>query len=41
MWQMSKRAAFVLQAVCSSTIEVYWMGMSHPPKGAILAPIAT
>src|SRR5690606_27681344 len=40
-WLTSNTAASVRQARCSASVPVgYWIGISHPPNGAILAPRA-
>src|SRR5690606_7184603 len=40
-WLTSNTAASVRQARCSARVPVgYWIGISHPPNGAILAPRA-
>ena len=40
MWLTSNTPQTLRTALCSSTMSVYWMGISKPPKGTILAPNA-
>ncbi len=40
MWDTSNAPEWVLTAMCSSMIDVYWMGMSQPAKKTIFAPRA-
>ncbi len=41
MWDTSNAPERVLTVMCSSIMDVYWMGMSHPANQTILAPRAT
>src|SRR5206468_8242029 len=41
MWLMSKSPTARRTARCSSTMPVYWTGISQPPKGTIRAPALT
>src|SRR5438552_2354291 len=41
MWLMSKRPTARRTARCSSTMPVYWTGISQPPEGTIRAPALT
>ncbi|CAB4739255.1 unannotated protein [freshwater metagenome] len=40
MCETSKIPTALRTAVCSAITPVYSMGMSHPPKSAVLAPAA-
>ena len=41
MWLTSKSPAAVRTVWCSSTIPVYWTGISHPANGTMRPPRAT
>src|SRR5512136_3066153 len=38
MWDTSNAPDFCLTVMCSSIMDVYWMGMSQPANHTILAP---
>ncbi len=41
MWLTSKQPTALRTVRCSSTMPVYWTGMSQPPNGTIRAPSRT